>query len=563
MVLFPVLILLLVGGCTSAWQQPPVTALDVSAEHFNTDLRPAETDSLPRVLEILDPPPASREIRLPLGPDGYASLTDLELWSRECLDLLGAGETALAQDHLFVLNEELSRPLPATADSLYGAQRLSLQRRAWFLQGIHAEMTSFDDRGLVADSLLATHYGRLTNQAFPDSLVPATGVTLPAFTADLLKVDNHAVQRWVNYFTGKGRRNFQKWLERKARLAPLVEEILAENDLPRELIYLSLIESGLSSHAVSSVGAVGPWQFMPDTGKHYKLRQSWWVDERRDLEMSTRAAARHLKYLHEMFGDWALVLAAYNSGEGRVARRIRLHGHDNFWDMRLPSQTTAYVPKFIAAARIGEDPTRYGFEDPDATPLAYDVVEVRDATDLELMARCADVPAHEVKELNPALLRGASPPGIKGYPVRVPQGTGKKATAALSKVPLDKRLTWRRHKVRRGETLGQIARNYGSTVRDIAQLNKLQDVHLIRPGDQLLIPMPAKLAEAARQRADEKGHYVPPAGYKRVTYKVKPGDTLGGIGRKLGVTVRHLRKVNGLHKTHLIYPGQKIYAYRP
>ncbi len=330
-----------------------------------------------------------------------------------------------------------------------------------------------------------------------------------------------------------------------------------------ELIYLSIIESGIGTHAVSSVGAVGPWQFMPETGKHYKLRQSWWVDERRDLEMSTRAAAKHLRYLHDMFGDWALVLAAYNSGEGRVARRIRLHGHDNFWDMRLPSQTTAYVPKFIAAARVGQNPEKYGFRTPEVKPLSYDVVQVRDATDLELMARCAGVPAKEVKELNPALLRGASPPGLKGYPVRVPAGTGDKATAALTKVPLDKRLTWRRHKVLRGETLGGIARQYGASVQDIAQLNKMSNVHLIRPGDQLLIPMPAQLADAARKRADENGHYVPPAGYKRVSYKVKKGDTLGGIGRKLGVSVRHLRKVNGLPKTNLIYPGQKLYAYRP
>ncbi len=418
-------------------------------------LSTAESDTLAAVFETLDPPD-TRPV-LPVGPTGYTPLEDLEALSQECLQLLSQREPALALDHLYVLNEELSRPLPSVVDSLYEAHHRSLQRRVWFMQ---------------------------------------------------------AVESWVNYYTGNGRRQFQRWLNRKARCEDLLVGILREYGLPEELIFVSVIESGIGSHAVSSVGAVGPWQFMPETGKRYHLRQSWWLDERRDLEMSTRAAARHLAYLHDMFGDWALALAAYNSGEGRVAHRIRIHGHDNFWDMRLPSQTTAYVPKFIAAARIGRDPEKYGFKVPEVEPLRYDVVRVRDATE--------------------------------------------------SKVPLDKRLTWRRHKVRRGETLGQIARLYGSSVGDIAQLNKMKDVHLIRPGDQLLIPMPAQLAAAARKRASESGHYIPPAGYKRVTYKVKKGDTLGGIGRKLGVSVRHLRKVNGLSKkSNLIYPGQKLHAYRP
>jgi membrane-bound lytic murein transglycosylase D len=147
--------------------------------------------------------------------------------------------------------------------------------------------------------------------------------------------------------------------------------------------------------------------------------------------------------------------------------------------------------------------------------------------------------------------------------VRVPAGTGERARRELAKVPADKRLTWRRHRVERGETLGHIARMYGTSVTDVARLNNLGDVHLIRPGDQLLIPMPAELASKARSRADEQGHYVPPHGYVRVSYKVKSGDTLGGIARKLGVSLAHLRKVNNIHRTSMIHPGQRLYAYRP
>ncbi|MBD3869655.1 MAG: LysM peptidoglycan-binding domain-containing protein, partial [Acidobacteria bacterium] len=398
---------------------------------------------------------------------------------------------------------------------------------------------------------------------FPDSLVPATGVRLASITADLMKVENQAVRKWENYFTGKGRRNFQFWLDRKTAAEPLVTSILEENGLPRELIYLAMIESGMSPRAVSSASAVGPWQFMAGTAKDYDLNLSWWIDERRDMEMSTRAAARYITYLHGKFGDWALVLAAYNTGGGRIARKIRLHGHDNYWNMRLPSQTTDYVPKFIAAARIGEDPEKYGFQKRDVPPLHYDILKVDDATDLDLVARCAGVPAEEVRKLNPALVRGASPPNMKDYPVRIPAGTGSKAREALRRVPTDKRLTWRRHRVERGETLGHIASDYGTSVHDIASLNKLGDVHLIRPGDQLLIPMPAELADKARSRASEKGHYVPPDGYVRVSYKVKSGDTLGGVARKLGVSLKHLRRVNNMYKTNLIHPGERLYAYRP
>jgi LysM repeat protein len=513
--------------------------------------------------DFLIPPETNPVFVIPTGPDGLASLEDLDSLLTTTMQLLSERQLALAQDHLFALEDQMALPIPADSDSLYVARRLSANRQLWYLDGMLAEMTAFAGDPALGDSLLATEYGRLGNFAFPDSLVPATGVTLPAFTADLLKIDNQAVTKWVAYFSGRGHQSFQIWLDRKEKCDRLITDILVAEGLPPELIYLAVIESGLSSHAVSSVGAVGPWQFMPGTGKAYDLKQSWWLDERRDLEMSTRAAAKHLKRLHKRFGDWALVLAAYNSGENRVARRIRMHGHDNFWDMRLPSQTTAYVPKFIAAARIGQEPEKFGFKTNNLEALDYDVVEVRDATDLQLMAKCAGVPADQVIRLNPALLRETSPPGMQGYPIRVPLGTGSQATAALSKVPLDKRLTWRRHQVQRGQTLGQIARKFGTSVDDIAKLNKMKNVHMIRPGDQLLIPMPVQLTKMAQDRAAEKGHYVPPSGYKRVSYKVKSGDTLGGIGSKLNVSVRHLKKVNGINKSNLIYPGQKLYAYRP
>ena len=302
---------------------------------------------------------------------------------------------------------------------------------------------------------------------------------------------------------------------------------------------------------------------MPGTAKAFDLRRDWWIDERRDLELSTRAAARYLSQLYQRFGNWALVLAAYNAGENRVARQVRFKGHDDYWRMHLPHQTADYVPKFIAATRIGEHPERYGFEVTPAPPLVYDTLPVADATDIALIAECAGTTKSDLAALNPALLRGATPPDNRGYAVRVPAGSGAQAAAALRRIPADKRLTWRRHRVKRGDTLSQIAAARGTSIADIARLNKLDNRHLIRPGDQLLIPMPADLAARADKRTADKGHYVPPDGYVRVSYQVRKGDTLGGIARKLGVSLKHLRKVNAIYRSHLIHPGQRLYAYRP
>ncbi len=544
-------------GSQTVTDQIPATTEDTGGPGISPYA--AEADTIPEILLAERPGP----VALPVSPAGYASLADLEDIYQVALGLAAEGRVSETEDHLFILRDQAALPVPAGADSAYVAHRTSLDRRALMLGAILTEQVSFNRTPDQADSMLTAGYARLQRDGFPDSLVPATGVTLSGITADLMKIDNKAVRRWEDYFTGRGRKSFQTWLDRKAAADSLISSILAEAGLPRELIYLSMIESGFSSRAVSSASAVGPWQFMAGTARDYKLRRSWWLDERRDLEMSTRAAAKYLSDLHRQFNDWALVLAAYNTGSGRIARKIRQHGHDNFWDMRLPSQTTAHIPKFIAAARIGEHPELYGFQVNEIPATAYDVLPVDDATDLALVARCAGVETGVVKALNPALLRGASPPDLKNYPVRVPAGTGSKARRALARVPRDKRLTWRRHKVQRGETLGAIASSYGTSVSDIARLNKLQNVHTIHPGDQLLIPMPAELASKARKRAAEKGHYVPPAGYERVSYKVKSGDTLGGIARKLGVSLTHLRKVNNIHRTNLIRPGQRLYAYRP
>jgi LysM repeat protein len=536
---------------SSSPASPPVVTGPPEVEHWS-HLEPAAVDTLPLLLP-----------EWPAAPPGASSPTDWEALYQEALSATADGELDAARDFLFTLQELTTGSEPAAADTLYLEHRRSLQRRIVLLGGLLAEQTAFAAPAQAADSVLTIAYLGLDAFAFPDSLVPATGTRLPSLKADLLKVQHAKVDRWVDYFTGRGRRHFQVWLDRKAEVAELITSILVEEGLPTELISLAMIESGLSTRATSSAGAVGPWQFMPGTARRYGMRISWWEDQRRDWEISTRAACRYLKDLYAEFNDWALVLASYNAGEGRVRRQLRLNGHDNYWDYRLPRQTVEYVPKFIAAARIVSDPEAFGFTVADPSPLTWEELTVAEATDLNLIAASAGVGETDVARLNPALLRGATPPGVGKQVVRVPVGTAQQASLALARVPADRRLTWRKHAVQRGETLSHIAAHWGTTVRAVQEANNMGRVTLIRPGDQLLIPMPSDLAAAIRQRAEDAGRYMPPAGYQRVTYQVRPGDTLGAIARRLGVSIAHLQQVNNISDPRRLRAGQTLAAYRP
>ncbi len=515
-------------------------------------LETAASDQVPLVLP--DWPPA---------PDGSSSPADWEALYREAMTAAARGDHMIAQDLLFVLQEMTEGHETAEADTLYLQHRRSLQRRIVLLGGLLAEQSAFGGAAAQADSVLTIAYLGLEAFAFPDSLVPATGTKLPSLQADLLKVQHAKVDRWTDYFTGRGRRHFEVWLERKAEVSDLIKGILIEEGLPTELISLAMIESGLSTRATSRAGAGGPWQFMPGTARRYGLRVDWWEDQRRDWELSTRAACRYLKDLYAEFNDWALVLASYNAGEGRVRRQLHLNGHDNYWDYRLPRETVEYVPKFIAAAGIVADPGAHDFALHPPAPAAWETIVVGEATDLNLIASCAGVSEAEIARLNPSYVRGATPPGVGPRSVRVPVGTAGRTELALAKVPAERRLTWRKHTVQRGETLSHIASRWGTTVAAVQEANGMGRSTLIRPGDQLLLPMPRELAAAAQKRVEQSGRFTPPAGHQQVTYKVRSGDTLGAIARRLGVTVAHLQRVNGIKDPSRLRIGQTLSAYKP
>ncbi|AKU89977.1 lytic transglycosylase domain-containing protein [Vulgatibacter incomptus] len=310
---------------------------------------------------------------------------------------------------------------------------------------------------------------------------------------------NAAVADYIAFFQGPGRKWFAKWLERSNRWVPLFRSILRSHQVPEDLVYLSMIESGFSMHAKSWASAVGPWQFIEPTGKRFGLRTDFWVDERRDPIKSTHAAAQFLKRLYAAWDDWYLAWAGYNAGPGKVSRAIEKYGTSDFWslaetDDAFRKETRHYVPKLLAAALIAKHPASFGFTgiQPEA-PLEWETVEIPAATDLDVIARCAGTPVDEILLLNPELRQWATPPVFKGespYVLRIPKGRSEVFAEAFAKVKPSERFTFRSYKVQKGDTLGHIARMFSTSVDAMLKANRHLDAKRLRIGQELMIPVP-------------------------------------------------------------------------
>jgi membrane-bound lytic murein transglycosylase D len=412
----------------------------------------------------------------------------------------------------------------------------------------------------VSQSLNAAYDSLRAAYGLPDFLLPPE-VEASSFEREVLPVDNAKVQAWLRYFTGKGRSTFQRWLDRRGQIGWILESILQEEGLPTDLIYMAMIESGLQPSVRSRASAVGYWQFVRSTARNRGLLVNEWADERRDIEKATRAACRHLQMLHGMFGNWPLALAAYNAGEYRIQRAIGLQGDPDYWELRLPRETREYVPKLIAAARIGKDPEAFGFSINEQDTLRYDTIEVNDTFSLDQIAKAGGFSVRTLQGLNPQLIAGCTPPKHSAYAVRVPVGRGESTLAAVRAIPEHQRITWRKHRVRSGETLGQLARRYRTSVSAIMELNGITNPRRVRAGRQLTIPYPRGVTPSADPVAVARAQPTPPpqapAGRKTIQYRVRTGDTLSTIAEAHGVSVSSIRRLNGL-RSHRIYAGRSL-----
>lgn len=304
-----------------------------------------------------------------------------------------------------------------------------------------------------------------------------------------------AVAKYLNIFTEGLRKPFSLWLARSSRYISVMKQILSENNIPEDIVFLSMIESGFSPYAYSRAKAVGPWQFVDATAKRYGLKINWWMDERRDPIKSTMAAAMYLRDLHNMFGSWGLAMAAYNAGEGAVKRAIGKVGGDDYWDLyltrRIKDETKDYVPKFLAARTIALDPGSHGFANiVYEGNFSYDEVVLWQPLDLEVAAKCAGVGVEDIRALNPELTRWCTPLDVKSYILRIPKNTLMSFLDNLSKLTPEERLPMRSYFAKRRDTLPGIARKFRLPVAVIVELNNLKTrrARRIRPGQKILLP---------------------------------------------------------------------------
>ncbi len=428
------------------------------------------------------------------------------------------------------------------------------------------------DARLAADSI--------ADAAALDSLADLTAAgtpeleldeTIPVWDINVVDYAEHPrVQYYIDYFTTRSGDRFQVWLERLPRYEGMVRERLASQGLPSDLIYLALIESGFSPHAVSRARAVGMWQFMQATGASYGLRVNSWIDERRDPVKSTDAAARHLRDLVNRFGSHYLAAAAYNGGAGRVGRglvqisaqlgagdeAIDPMSDDAFFELaesrHIYQETKDYVPKLIAAALVAKEPAKYGFE-PVGTvePFPLDSVMVEGGTGLDVIAKLAETTLDEIRELNPHILRGVTPPGMK-YPVRLPANLGPTVTEKYASLPPVERPAVLTHVVKRGETISGIAQRYGVSQSALMSANRVARANSLQVGATLYVPVSGSSVPESLLREPE------PAVRSAVSHIVRSGETLSGIASRYGVSQASLRSLNRLNSAGAIRAGQRL-----
>ena len=383
-------------------------------------------------------------------------------------------------------------------------------------------------------------------------------------TFDIPIVINTKVEQFIQYFQTTLKKNFSNWLARSERYIPFMRNVLRENGLPEDLVYLALIESGFNPYAYSRSKASGPWQFIYLTGKRYGLKADGWVDERRDPEKSTVAAAKYLKDLYDMFECWYLAAAGYNAGERKIANAMKRYQTEDFWELTkyryLKQETKDYVPQMIAAALIAKDPEKYGFTGIEYhEPLRYDRVEVPGGVDLRLFAEACKISVEELKELNPELLRWCTPPDTASYELKIPFGSKVDFLQNLEALRPLPRFQFRVHTVKKGESPSSIARSYRVDLDSLIELNRIKKTTRLSIGTKLLIPVrlthDRKPTRTAKRGVPLQNTIPQP---EEITYTIRSGDTLWSIAQEMGVNLGALSRWNNLHPEKKLLPGGKL-----
>lgn len=488
--------ILVLNGCAASKPQSfamsflPATPLPIAADvriekppEVNKNLYRSEPNLVPVISPEVERRLKLADERFADGRKAYqagdAALARLEF--DRALDVLLSAPESLAD------RSKLERRLDEMVDAIY---RYDLDELG---AGDRKKVIVYDKSPL--DGML--------EMTFPvdPKLKPQVKEEILATLSQLPLEQNDTVLSYIHFFSSdRGRKSMIAGLRRAGKYRPLIQRILNEEGVPEELISLAQAESGFLPRAVSYKRATGMWQFVKFRGREYGLDQTALFDDRMDPEKATRAAARHLRDLYAMFGDWYLAMAAYNCGPGCVDRAVQRTGYADFWELTgrnaLPRQTLKYVPLILAITIMSKNPQDYGLDaiDPER-PLEYDTMDMPSATNLDLIADITNRPVSEIHDLNPALLSSVAP---AGYALHVPKASSSGIVAALANVPLEHRVSWRVHRVERGESLTEIAARFHTPATAIAAANN-RTVEAPEDGDLLVIPAARQAQHASRR----------------------------------------------------------------
>ncbi|HEV2615262.1 MAG TPA: LysM peptidoglycan-binding domain-containing protein [Candidatus Acidoferrales bacterium] len=541
-----------------------------TAKHTVQVRRPAATPQVSLVA-------AASIGELPL-PEHIADLQDLALTPHPAVDALieqvqasyDAGQQAYQAGQLDVARKDFSAALDHLMTS--GLENTGDQRLQELFNRIVDTMQNYEMEAEQKDEAAADNEDDMDADTTDDTQattqpestapieeianmesLPATDPRLAAMAEkelisirhDLPLTVNASVLQYLSFFESpRGRAIVEVGLQRAGRYRAMIESTLKKEGVPQDLIYLAQAESAFKPRVVSSMGARGIWQFMPYTGEEYGLSRDYWVDKRDDPAAATRAAAEHFRDLYQMFGDWYLVMAAYNSGPLNVARAVERTGYADFWELQrrnaLPEQTKNYVPIILALTMIAKDPLLYGIHVAPDPPLKFDTVTLNHSISLRLVADATDASLDDLEALNPELVRGITP-NEAGFALHVPEGTGAALQKEIASIPADKLVIWRIAKLQPGQTLGDIARQYHVTVASLENVNVIDAKDPPAVGTELIVPT------------------APPRA-RLIHYRVRRGDTLDGIASRYDVSVREIQRWNHL-RTERAPRGRTIRIY--
>ena len=434
------------------------------------------------------------------------------------------------------------------------------------------------------DFLFTTDTSILNTYNFPFDTVPTYHDTIYEARIELLNAEtpfelvfNNHVKNFINLYAVRKRDLTSRMLGLAELYFPMFEEQLDKYDLPLELKYLAIVESALIPTAGSRVGAKGLWQFMYGTGKVYGLKVTSFVDDRFDPEKSTIAACEHLGDLYDIYEDWSLALAAYNSGAGNVNKAMRRAGGvKSFWAIQpfLPRETRGYVPAFIAVNYVMSYSAEHNLYpvDPGILYNGIDTVIVKDVLSFDQISEMLDVPLEDIKFLNPSFKKGIIP-AINGkeYSLRLPKEyigdfinnetalynfkskKGIEKDKLLAEIKKAKQRNY--HIVRSGENLGSIANKYGTSVRKLKSWNNLRS-NTIYPRQKLIVYGKTTSSKTSKHKSKLKNI----DNLSKDFHTVKSGESLAIIANKYNCSVTDLKSWNNL-KRNTIHPKQKLIVY--